>query len=86
MDGGSTKAFGVGLVGNATDAASTSQTSSSSSASGSPSSSSSTRAQSSPAASQTSSPNDAMNQYGGDMMIGLLGVLALSLAGMIMVM
>jgi hypothetical protein len=91
LDGESTRAFGVGLVGNSTDAATASPSSSASSSapsgsgSGSPSSTSSA-SQSSSTPSQSSSPNSAMALYGGDMLLGLLGVLFLSLAGMMVVM
>lgn len=89
MDGQSTRAFGAGLVGNATDAATSPSASASSSATsgsgpGSPSSTSSD-SQSSSTPSEGSSSNGAMATYGGDMLLGLFGVLFLSLAGMMVV-
>jgi hypothetical protein len=93
LDGQSTRAYGVGLVGNSTDAVSSSPSSSPSSSSatiaGSSSSSGTSQGQSSSASaasgSASTSPNAALGggvEVWGGMFYGFLGVLASSLAGM----
>jgi hypothetical protein len=94
LDGQSTRAFGVGLVGNATEATISPSASASDSAPSTSSISASSQlatgsntqssSSASASASQTSSPNSAAGSH-GDMIIGLLGVLILSVAGMIVV-